>query len=247
MNAAMATVVSSQMAANGVRGAGGNKSSGYNIGGKIYNTGMSVSEAKSYLASRGITNVNSDGASVSYTQNNSSIKPAAPKEIREKDGNTMAKYDLQGMATFTQQGRYGGEFTFENKEQAVQYFEQNGNAAFANAIRDDVLTTKGINGSVVNDDGTVNQIAKASEDSATGQYKIQFHSRAMEQEGTKIEECNDGKHFFATAVGSNEVRNPFAIDQSTQSMPTRNTMVAPQFNNTPVQQRNNRRRHGSNP
>ena len=235
MNAAMATVVSDQMSKNGVPNSGGNKSSGYQIAGKKYDTGMSVTEAKSYLANRGVTNVTANNGSISYTQKNAEHKPQPPKEIREKDGNTMAKYDLQGMGTFTQQGRSGGEFSFESKDKAIEFFEKNGNTDFANAVRDDVLTTKGVNGSVINDDGTVNQIARAYEDSSTGEYKIQFNSRAMEQEGTKIEECNDGKHFFATAVGSNEVRNPFAIDQNTQSMPTRNVMNVPQFN-APVQQ-----------
>jgi hypothetical protein len=198
----------------------------YKWGETTYNTGLTTKQADSILASRGVSGVintsekggnsNSGSGMIQYAQHNLSGQTSNLMGVQHDGGQTRARYDLQGMATFTQQGRTGGTFTFKDKAAAVQYFEQTGNISMADKVRsyNAVDTnTHNIYGSVrttdSNNQSGYNTIATMSDNGQNG-FSIQMNERGLKDEGIELGAMTNGKGFYAS-TNDNKVANPFYV------------------------------------
>lgn len=201
----------------------------YSFNGHEYNTGMTTKQADAVLAARGVygvTNTSEKGASgdsgkgtIRYAQHTLSGQTSNLSSVQHDGGQTRARYDLQGMATFTQQGRSGGTFTFKNQAAAVQYFEQTGNISMANKVRaydKNDSSTHTLSGSVVttqsNGQTGYNNLATFV-DNGNGGFSIQYNERGLKDEGIELGAMTDGSGFYASTNG-NQVANPFYVHDS---------------------------------
>jgi hypothetical protein len=199
----------------------------YQFAGREYNTGMTTKQADSVLAARGVHGVtntatsggtNAGSGTISYAQHTLSGQTSNMLGVQHDNGQTRARYDLQGMATFTQNGRYDGTFTFKNQAAAVQYFEQTGNLSMADKVRQYNAAdpaSRTIAGSVEKMDkdglptGTYNTLAVMSDNGSNG-FSIQYNGK---EEGIELGAMTDGSGFYAS-TNDNKVANPFYVHDS---------------------------------